>query len=100
MPSRHRNDREIGRHGSCGPELSGHLLSAASAAGMKDRQRSVGILRDCTPGAAREVAMIQSDPHGDMGSPAEMTGPVSSRNEFHVKCVVTIMPKVAKFLVG
>jgi len=44
--------------------------------------------------------MIQSDPHGDMGSPAEMTGPVSSRIEFHVKCEVTIMPKVAKFLVG
>jgi len=44
--------------------------------------------------------MIQSDPHGDMGSPAEMTGPVPPRNEFHVECEVTIMPKVAKFLVG
>ncbi len=29
-----------------------------------------------------------------------MTGPVASRTEFHVECEVTIMPKVAKFLVG
>ena len=75
-------------------------MEAASAADMEQRRRSVGILRDCTPGAAREAAMIQSDPHGDMGSPAEMTGPVPPHNEFHVECEVTIMPKVAKFLVG
>ncbi len=36
------------------------------------------ILRDCTPGALRRDAIsgdvkIQSDPHGDMGSQAEMT---------------------------
>ena len=82
------------------PELTRIHVFAASAAGTGDRRCSVGILRDCTPGAAREAAMIQSDPHGDMGSPAEMTGPVPPRNEFHVECEVTIMPKVAKFLVG
>ena len=75
-------------------------MDAASAVDMEQRRRSVGILRDCTPGVAREAAMIQSDPHGDMGSPAEMTGPVPPRTEFHVECEVTIMPKVAKFLVG
>ena len=82
------------------PERVRTPMSAASAAGVEGRRRSVGILRDCTPGAAREAAMIQSDPHGDMRSPAEMTGPVPPRNEFHVECEVTIMPKVAKFLVG
>ena len=82
------------------PELNRDLHAAASAASMGRRRRSVGILRDCTPGAAREAAMIQSDPHGDMGSPAEMIGPVPPHNEFHVECEVTIMPKVAKFLVG
>ncbi len=40
-------------------------------------------------------AMIQSEPHGDMRSQAEMTWPLSaSRTE------VTKLPKVAKFLVG
>ena len=82
------------------PGPSRAKVHAASAVSTEDRRRSVGILRDCTPGAAREVAMIQSDPHGDMGSPAEMTGPVPPHNEFHVECEVTIMPKVAKFLVG
>ncbi len=62
--------------------------------------RPAGILRDCTPGPAREAGMIQSDPHGDMGSPTEMIGPVPPHNEFHVECEVTRMPKVAKFLVG
>jgi len=39
-----------------------------------------GILRDCTPGpSVREEGMIQSDPHGDMGSSAEMTEPLSVR---------------------
>ena len=41
---------------------------------------------------------IQSEPHGDMGSQAEMTWPlipISDRS-----WVVTKLPKVAKFLVG
>jgi hypothetical protein len=37
---------------------------------------------------------IQSEPHGDVGSQAEMTWPASCRRR------VTILPKVAKFLVG
>jgi hypothetical protein len=34
-----------------------------------------GILRDCTPGTTDRVVKVQSDPHGDMGSQAEMTWP-------------------------
>jgi hypothetical protein len=37
-----------------------------------------GILRDCTRGATLWVVKIQSDPHGDMGSQAEMTWPLTS----------------------
>ena len=46
--------------------------------------------------------MIQSDPHGDMGSQAEMTWPTSRAAVPHIDIgdVVTRMPKVAKFLVG
>ncbi len=36
-----------------------------------------GILRDCTPDALPERAKIQSELHGDMQSPAEMTGPLA-----------------------
>ena len=40
---------------------------------------------------------IQSDPHGDVRSQAEMTWP---RRSDQLRCGVTTMPKVAKFLVG
>jgi hypothetical protein len=33
------------------------------------------ILRDCTPSPLFGAVKIQSDPHGDMGSEAEMTPP-------------------------
>jgi hypothetical protein len=43
----------------------------------KQRSRSMedvlGILRDCTPGPREGGVKIQSDPHGDMWSQAEMT---------------------------
>ena len=42
----------------------------------KHRRDPDGILRDCTPGTSsqrRSSVKIQSDPHGDMGSQAEMT---------------------------
>jgi hypothetical protein len=43
----------------------------------KQRSRSIedvlGILRDCTPGPRESGVKIQSDPHGDMRSQAEMT---------------------------
>jgi hypothetical protein len=43
----------------------------------KQRSRSIedvlGILRDCTPGPRVSGVKIQSDPHGDMWSQAEMT---------------------------
>jgi LAGLIDADG endonuclease len=43
----------------------------------KQRSRSLedvlGILRDCTPGPRFDGVKIQSDPHGDMRSQAEMT---------------------------
>jgi hypothetical protein len=38
---------------------------------------SPGILRDCTRGVTQTVTMRQSDPHGDMGSRAEMTRPLA-----------------------
>ena len=44
-----------------------------------DRRDPDGILRDCTQGTADESAVkIQSDPHGDMGSQAEMIWPLTA----------------------
>jgi len=40
---------------------------------------------------------VQSEPHGDMGSQAEMPWPRSSQPAMSG---VTMVPKVAKFLVG
>ena len=60
-----------------------------------------GILRDCTLGTigsnvSPEPVKVQSDPHGDMRSQAEMTWPRS----FDMSGRSNNMPKVAKFLVG
>ena len=60
-----------------------------------------GILRDCTLGtigsnASPEPVKVQSDPHGDMRSQAEMTWPyLCTKHEWSNN-----MPKVAKCLVG
>ena len=40
-----------------------------------------GIPRDCTPDARPERVKIQSELHGDMQSPAEMTGPLARDRE-------------------
>jgi hypothetical protein len=37
------------------------------------------ILRDCTPAASQVEAKIQSELHGDVERPAEMSGPLESR---------------------
>jgi hypothetical protein len=60
-----------------------------------------GILRDCTLGtrgsnASPATVKVQSDPHGDMRSQAEMTWP----RQCEKHCRSNNMPKVAKFLVG
>ena len=61
----------------------------------REGRSSSGTLRDCTPGPAPpELVKIQSEPCGDTGRLAEMTGPSKSHSE------VTMLPKVAKFLVG
>ena len=59
------------------------IVEAAFSMNQRGKQRRYGVeevlggtLRDCTPGPARhELAKIQSDPCGDTGRPAEMTGP-------------------------
>ena len=63
-----------------------------------------GILRDCTLGtigsnASPEPVKVQSDPHGDMRSQAEMTWPHTCGN-VGMHGWSNNMPKVAKFLVG
>ena len=55
--------------------------SSDNPSGADNQQETVnGILRDCTPGTPverhdRSDVKVQSDPHGDMGSQAEMTWP-------------------------
>ncbi len=59
-----------------GNRMSG-VWTSSTERGMRSAESNrfcAGILRDCTPGpSVRKEGMIQSDPHGDMGSQAEMT---------------------------
>ena len=49
------------------------MNAAGQAAQPAHRRDPDGILRDCTPGPSASSVKIQSDPHGDMRSQAEMT---------------------------
>jgi hypothetical protein len=71
-------------------------MSSENPSGADNQQETGnGILRDCTPGPSISSVKVQSDPHGDMRSQAEMTWPRQQACDG-----VTSMPKVAKFLVG
>jgi hypothetical protein len=58
-------------------------MRRAQAISRKGRGEGLGILRDCTPDALHGVK-IQSEPHGDMGRPAEMTARLAASQVFQV----------------
>ncbi len=63
------------------PSTEDGTMSSENPSGADNQQETAtsGILRDCTPGTLEptpfENVKIQSDPHGDMRSQAEMTWP-------------------------
>ena len=79
----------------------------SGAENQQETANACRILRDCTRGSfvgtRRRMTKIQSDPHGDMRSQAEMTWPLKCKWTSKIGVciwVVTKVPKVAKFLVG
>lgn len=75
------------------PRPAGLWHESQRQATVKEPRGDIGILRDCTPGLriTNCAVKIQSDPHGDMGSAAEMTAPL---HRHEVDEGVTNVPKV------